>query len=247
MSLPPGRRLGPYEILSPIGAGGMGEVLKAKDTRLQRMVAVKVLPTHLSSDAERRGRFEREARAASALNHPNIATVHDIHLRQGYCGQVGEDEDVDYIVMELVEGKTFRELMDEAPLSAEKILPLATQIAEGLATAHAAGIVHRDLKPENLMVREDGLVKILDFGLAKLMPESSDVDSETATVTRATQQGVVMGTVQYMSPEQAANRPLDFRSDHFSLGSILYEMATGNSFQKGNDTANPGRHHRRGS
>ena len=135
--------------------------------------------------------------------------------------------------MELVEGKTFRELMEEAPLSTEKMLPLATQIAEGLSKAHAAGIVHRDLKPENLMVTEDGLVKILDFGLAKLMPESSDVDSETATVTRATQQGVVMGTVQYMSPEQASNRPLDFRSDQFSLGSILYEMATGNlAFKK---------------
>jgi serine/threonine-protein kinase len=195
----------------------MGEVLKAKDTRLQRTVAVKVLPTHLSSDAERRGRFEREARAASALNHPNITTVYDI----------GEDEGTHYIVMELVEGKTFRELMEDAPLSTEKMLPLATQIAEGLSTAHAAGIVHRDLKPENLMLREDGLVKILDFGLAKLMPESSDVDSETATVTRATQQGVVMGTVQYMSPEQASNRPLDFRSDQFSFGSILYEMATG--------------------
>jgi serine/threonine-protein kinase len=128
--------------------------------------------------------------------------------------------------MEYVEGKTFRELMDDAPFSAEKLLPLATQIADGLSKAHAAGIVHRDLKPENLMVTEDGLVKILDFGLAKLMPESSDLDSETATVTRATQQGVVMGTVQYMSPEQAANRPLDYRSDQFSLGSILYEMAT---------------------
>jgi serine/threonine protein kinase len=131
MSLPPGRMLGPYEILSPIGSGGMGEVLKAKDTRLGRTVAVKVLPSHLSSDAERRGRFEREARAASALNHPNITTVYDIHLRQGYGGQVGEDEDVDYIVMEMVEGKTFRELIDEAPLAAEKMLPLATQSPKG--------------------------------------------------------------------------------------------------------------------
>ncbi len=123
--------------------------------------------------------------------------------------------------------------MEEGPLSTEKILPLATQVAEGLSKAHAAGIVHRDLKPENLMVTEDGLVKILDFGLAKLMPESSDTDSETATVTRATQQGVILGTVQYMSPEQASNRPVDFRSDQFSLGSILYEMATGNlTFKK---------------
>jgi serine/threonine-protein kinase len=223
MSLTTGTKLGPYEIVGQIGAGGMGEVYKAKDTRLDRTVAIKVLPSHLSGDAERRQRFEREARAASALNHPNITTVYDI----------GEEEGTHYIVMELVEGKTFRELMDEAPLSTEKMLPLATQIAEGLSKAHAAGIVHRDLKPENLMVREDGLVKILDFGLAKLMPESSDVDSETATVTRATQQGVVMGTVQYMSPEQASNRPLDYRSDQFSFGSILYEMATGNlAFKK---------------
>ncbi len=195
----------------------MGEVLKAKDTRLQRTVAVKVLPTHLSSDTARIGRFEREARAASALNHPNITTVFDI----------GEDDGTHYIVMELVEGKTFRELIKEGPLSTETLLPLATQIAEGLSKAHGAGIVHRDLKPENLMVTEDGLVKILDFGLAKLMPESSDVDSETATVTKATQAGTVLGTVQYMSPEQAANRPLDYRSDQFSFGSILYEMATG--------------------
>jgi serine/threonine protein kinase/Tfp pilus assembly protein PilF len=209
--------LGPYEIISPIGAGGMGEVFEAKDTRLGRTVAVKVLPSHLSTDAERRGRFEREARAASALNHPNITTVYDI----------GEDEGTHYIVMELVEGKTFRELIDDGALSTEKMLPLATQVAEGLSKAHAAGIVHRDLKPENLMVTDDGLVKILDFGLAKLMPESTDADSEAATVTRATQQGVVMGTVQYMSPEQASNRPLDFRSDQFSFGSILYEMATG--------------------
>jgi TolB-like protein/predicted Ser/Thr protein kinase len=217
MSLQPGRRLGPYEILSPIGAGGMGEVLKAKDTRLQRTVAVKVLPSELSSDVERLRRFEREAHAASALNHRNITTVFDI----------GEDEGTHYIVMELVEGKTLRELLDEGPLSTETMLPLATQVAEGLSKAHAAGIVHRDLKPENLMVTEDGLVKILDFGLAKLMPQGSDVDVETATVTKTTQQGVYLGTVPYMSPEQAANRPLDYRSDQFSLGSILYEMATG--------------------
>ncbi len=142
MALPAGRKLGPYEILSPIGAGGMGEVYKAKDTRLRRTVAVKVLPSHLSSDAERRGRFEREARAASALNHPNITTVYDI----------GQDEGTRYIVMEFVAGKTLRELVGDGPLSTKKMLPLATQIAEGLAKAHQAGIVHRDLKPENLMV-----------------------------------------------------------------------------------------------
>jgi TolB-like protein/Tfp pilus assembly protein PilF/predicted Ser/Thr protein kinase len=217
MSVPSGRRLGPYEILSPIGAGGMGEVLKARDTRLQRTVAIKVLPSELSSDAERRSRFEREAHAASALNHPNITTVFDI----------GEDEGTHYIVMELVEGKTLRELMHEGPLSTETMLPLATQIAEGLAKAHSAGIVHRDLKPENVMVTEDGLVKILDFGLAKLVPQGAGEGSEAPTETRVTQEGVYLGTVPYMSPEQAANRRLDYRSDQFSFGSILYEMATG--------------------
>jgi TolB-like protein len=197
----------------------MGEVLKAKDTRLQRTVAVKVLPSELASDAERRSRFEREAHAASALNHPNITTVFDI----------GEDEGTHYIVMELVEGKTLRDLLDEGPLSTETMLPLATQIAEGLAKAHAAGIVHRDLKPENLMVTDDGLVKILDFGLAKLVPQASEGEegSEAPTETKATQEGVVLGTVPYMSPEQAANRRVDYRSDQFSFGSILYEMATG--------------------
>jgi TolB-like protein/predicted Ser/Thr protein kinase len=217
MSLPSGRRLGPYEILSPLGAGGMGEVLKAKDTRLQRTVAIKVLPSELSYDAERRSRFEREAHAASALNHPNITTVFAI----------GEDEGTHYIVMELVEGRTLRQLLDEGPLSTETMLPLATQIAEGLAKAHSAGIVHRDLKPENLMVTDDGLVKILDFGLAKLVPQGTDEGSEAPTETRVTQQGVFMGTVPYMSPEQAASRPLDYRTDQFSFGSILYEMATG--------------------
>jgi serine/threonine protein kinase len=217
MTLSSGHRLGPYEILSPIGAGGMGEVLKAKDTRLQRTVAVKVLPSELASDAERRSRFEREAHAASALNHPNITTVFDI----------GEDEGTHYIVMELVEGKTLRELLDEGPLSTDKLLPIATQIAEGLAKAHGAGIVHRDIKPENVMVTDDRLVKILDFGLAKLVPQGSEEGSEAPTETRVTQQGVFMGTVPYMSPEQAASRRVDYRSDQFSFGSILYEMATG--------------------
>jgi TolB-like protein/Tfp pilus assembly protein PilF len=195
----------------------MGEVLKATDTRLQRAVAVKVLPESLSSDGERRSRFEREARSASALNHPNIAAVYD----------VGEDAGVHYIVMELVEGKTLREVMSQGSLSTSTILPLVTQIAEGLSKAHSAGIVHRDLKPENVMVTDDGLVKILDFGLAKLVPQASDVESEAPTETQATQQGTVLGTVPYMSPEQAAGRSLDHRSDQFSFGSILYEMATG--------------------
>ncbi|TDI34181.1 MAG: tetratricopeptide repeat protein [Acidobacteria bacterium] len=217
MALTSGTTLGAYKILVPIGAGGMGEVYKARDTRLDRTVAIKVLPSHLSSDTELRGRFEREARAASALNHPNITTVYDI----------GEEEGTRYIVMEFVDGKTLRELVGDGPLATKKLLALATQIADGLAKAHKAGIVHRDLKPANLMVTEDGLVKILDFGIAKLMPQSGDGDSEKDTMTRATQQGAILGTPQYMSPEQAAGRPVDYRSDQFSFGSILYEMATG--------------------
>ena len=217
MPLAAGTRLGRYKVGDPIGAGGMGEVYKAKDTGLDRTVAIKVLPSHFPSDAERRGRFEREARAASALNHPNIVTVYDI----------GQDEDTRYIVMEFVEGKTLRQLVAEGLLSTKQILALATQIADGLAKAHLAGIVHRDLKPDNLMVTDDGLVKIVDFGLAKLMPLKTGGDSEIDTMTKATQQGVILGTLQYMSPEQAASRPVDYRSDQFSFGSILYEMATG--------------------
>jgi serine/threonine protein kinase/tetratricopeptide (TPR) repeat protein len=195
----------------------MGEVYRAKDVKLGREVAIKVLPSELSSDPERLGRFEREARTASALNHPNIVTIHAID----------EHEGTPYIAMELVEGETLRDLIGEGPLPMGRMLPLAVQIAEGLSKAHAAGIVHRDLKPENVMVTEDGLVKILDFGLAKLAPQGSDVDTDVVTETRATREGVVLGTVPYMSPEQALGRPLDYRSDQFSFGSILCEMATG--------------------
>src|ERR1700736_6482694 len=164
MAIAVGTRLGPYEVLSPLGAGGMGEVWKARDTRLERTVAVKVLPTATASDPERRRRFEQEARSASALNHPNILTVYDI----------GESDGTIYIAMELVEGKTLRELVAPGELlPTKKLLDFAVQIAEGLAKAHAAGIVHRDLKPENLMVSKDGYVKILDFGLAKLTQPSS--------------------------------------------------------------------------
>jgi serine/threonine-protein kinase len=208
--------LGPYEILSPLGAGGMGEVYRAKDLKLGRNVAVKVLPSELASDAERLKRFQREARTASALNHPNIITIYAID----------EHVAIHYIAMELVEGKTLRALMEDR-LPTLKLLAIATQMAEGLAKAHSAGVFHRDLKPENVMVRDDGLVKILDFGLAKPMLASGDVDSRMDTLTRATRAGVILGTVQYMSPEQAAGRPSDYRSDQFSFGSILYEMATG--------------------
>jgi serine/threonine protein kinase/Tol biopolymer transport system component len=218
VTLVAGTRLGPYEILAPIGAGGMGEVYRARDPRLGREVAVKVLPAAVSSNPERMRRFEKEARAASALNHPNIVTIHD----------VGESGGVVFLAMELVEGRTLREVLAEGAVATRSLLTIAAQVAEGLAKAHGAGIVHRDLKPENVMVTPDGFAKILDFGLAKLT-EAGDSGGETAapTVTGATAPGVVMGTAGYMSPEQALGKPVDFRSDQFSLGAILYEMATG--------------------
>jgi hypothetical protein len=218
MTLAAGTRLGPYEILSPLGAGGMGEVYRAKDERLGREVAVKVLPGTVASDPERLRRFEKEARSASALNHPNIVTIHDI----------GSEAGVSYIAMELVAGDTLRSLVAGGPIPTKKLFAIATQIAEGLSRAHEAGIVHRDLKPENVMVTKDGFVKILDFGLAKLSQaeESAEV-TQVPTISRGTEPGLVMGTVGYMSPEQAAAKPLDFRSDQFAFGSILYEMATG--------------------
>ncbi len=218
MTLPAGSRLGPYEIVAPLGAGGMGEVYRARDARLGREVALKVLPEELSQDADRLSRFEQEARSASALNHPNIVTVHDI----------GRSDSTSYIAMELVDGRTLRELSASGPMPLRRILAIATQTAEGLAKAHGAGIVHRDLKPENVMVSKDGFVKILDFGLAKLVePESGQLSVMPTLAKPETHPGVVMGTVGYMSPEQASGEPVDFRSDQFSLGSILYEVATG--------------------
>ena len=219
MTLTRGSLIGSYEILGPLGAGGMGEVYRARDSRLSREVAIKVLPAALSSDADRLRRFEKEARSASALNHPNIVTIHE----------VGAADSTSYIVMELVDGVTLRELIAEAPLPVRRLLNLAAQIAGGLAKAHGSGIVHRDLKPENVMVTHDGHVKILDFGLAKLTEPDPSPGQETRspTMSAGTESGVVMGTAGYMSPEQASARPLDFRSDQFSLGSILYEMATG--------------------
>ena len=224
MALSPGTRLGPYEILSPLGAGGMGEVYRARDTRLKRDVAVKVLSEALSADADRRKRFEQEARSASALNHSNIVTIHDI-------GTAGETV---YIAMELVDGRTLRDLLHDGPMPARKLLDLSFQMADGLAKAHGAGIVHRDLKPENVMVSKDGVVKILDFGLAKLHRQEPDHNSGVATAIEETRPGTVLGTIGYMSPEQASGKALDFRSDQFSLGSIFYEMATGQkAFQRG--------------
>ncbi|MFY9549673.1 MAG: protein kinase [Thermoanaerobaculia bacterium] len=218
MTLSAGTRLGPYEILSPLGAGGMGEVYRARDTRLQREVAVKVLPSSFSGDLDRLRRFEQEARAASALNHPNILTVLD----------VGELAGAPFVVSELLEGVTLREALEGSPLPVRKAVDYGVQIAQGLAAAHEKGIVHRDLKPENLFVTNDGRVKILDFGLAKLVPRQADVESTNApTLTAGTEPGVVMGTVGYMSPEQVRGGSADQRSDIFAFGTVLHEMLTG--------------------
>jgi len=219
MTLSAGTRLSSYEIVRPIGAGGMGEVYRARDTKLSRDVAIKVLLPELASDAERLARFETEARTASALNHPHIVTIFEI----------GQANGASFIAMELVEGRTLRELLSEGAVPVKRLLSIGAQASEGLAKAHAAGIVHRDLKPENVMVTRDGFVKILDFGLAKLVRTGfeSSQGAELATMPRATKAGTILGTVGYMSPEQASGEPADFRSDQFSLGSILYEMATG--------------------
>jgi eukaryotic-like serine/threonine-protein kinase len=218
MALTPGAKLGPYEIQSPLGAGGMGEVYRATQSSLGRQVAIKVLASAAASDPVRLQRFEQEARSASALNHPNIISIYD----------VGRENSTSYIAMEFVDGKTLRGLLDAGPLGIKKALQIATQIADGLAKAHAAGIVHRDLKPENVMVTRDGFVKILDFGLAKLMPSGFESSSQTLTAALpATHPGMVMGTAGYMSPEQARGANIDYRSDIFSFGSILYEMVAG--------------------
>jgi len=218
MAIAAGTKLGPYEVLSRLGAGGMGEVYRARDPKLNRELAIKVLPIALSNDKDFLARFQAEARAASALNHPNIITIHDL----------GEVDGHSYILMELVDGKTVRELVDGGALPLKKTLQLAAQAAEGLAAAHARGIVHRDLKPENLMVTKDGTLKILDFGLAKTASFGGSAEDQTVSAgTTGTEPGTVLGTVGYMSPEQASGQPVDFRGDQFSLGTILYEMITG--------------------
>ena len=222
MPLQPGKRLGPYEILSPLGTGGMGEVYRARDPRLGRDVAIKVIPSGLSVTPERLARFEREARSASALNHPNIVTIYEF----------GFADAASFIAMELVQGESLRTVLLDGALPLRRLLPIAIQLAEGLAKAHSSGIVHRDLKPENVMVTEEDHVKILDFGLAKLTYPDSSGDGPPQALT-ATQEGAVVGTVGYMSPEQATGASVDYRSDQFSFGSILYEMATGGpAFQR---------------
>jgi eukaryotic-like serine/threonine-protein kinase len=219
MPLAPGARLGPYEVLAPLGAGGMGEVYRARDTRLRREVAIKVLPAGVSQDEKRLRRFEQEARAASALNHPNIVTIHDF----------GSEGGAPYVVLELLEGETLRNRIATGPVPETRVIDYGLQIASGLAAAHAKGIVHRDLKPENVIVTRDGVVKILDFGLAKLtLPEETlETPHEAPTLTAVTEPGVILGTVGYMSPEQVQGLPADARSDLFSFGGILYEMLAG--------------------
>src|SRR5271168_4051404 len=218
MNLAAGTKLGPYEIVSLLGAGGMGEVYRARDSRLRRDVAIKVLPAALSLDADRMRRFEQEALATAALNHPNILAVFDI----------GNSEGSPYVVSELLEGETLRDRLRSGAIPVRKALEYALQIAHGLAAAHEKGIIHRDLKPENLFVTKDARVKILDFGLAKLTQTDPGSNPSMATVTHgATEAGVVMGTAGYMSPEQIRGMTLDPRSDIFSFGAILYEMLSG--------------------
>jgi len=216
MGLSAGTKLGPYEIVSRIGAGGMGEVFRARDSRLDREVALKVIHPQFAADVDRLERFEKEAKAAARLDHPNILVVHD----------VGAHEGTPYIVSELLDGTSLRERLG-APLSTKTAVDIALQIARGLAAAHEKGIIHRDLKPENIFVLNDGRTKILDFGVAKLMQPASDALDTAATTAAATEPGVVLGTVGYMSPEQVQGRPLDARSDLFSLGVVLYEMLAG--------------------
>ncbi len=213
-TLSPGARFGSYEILQRLGAGGMGEVYRAKDSRLDREVAIKTLSLDHASHPEALSRFEQEARSASSLNHPNIVTIYEL----------GHENGTRYIAMELVDGETVRALLASGPIPFRKLVAIAAQVADGLAKAHEIGLIHRDLKPENLMVSCDGTAKVLDFGLAKLhKPDRGSSDSSTTI----TENGTVVGTVGYMSPEQATGEDLDFRSDQFSFGSVLYEMATG--------------------
>ena len=224
----PGQQIGHYRILSLLGAGGMGEVYRAHDPRLERDVAIKVLPAGLATDPDRLRRFEQEARAAAALNHSNIIAIYELGMHEG----------APYVVTEVLEGQTLRDRLRENPIPARKAVEYAQQVARGLAAAHDKGIVHRDLKPENLFVLRDGTVKILDFGLAKLIrPEASDLPSEAPTLASQTDPGMVMGTMGYMSPEQVRGLATDHRTDIFTLGAILYEMLSGRPAFQGDTPA----------
>src|SRR5215468_2747891 len=218
MPLVSGTRLGPYEIQSPLGAGGMGEVYRARDTRLERTVAIKILPAELSKDPVRKQRFEREAKTISSLNHPHICVLYD----------VGHQNGTDYLVMECVEGETLAKRLEKGPLPLEQVLKYGTQIADALDKEHRSGVVHRDLKPGNIVLAATG-AKLLDFGLAKPVSPLASGMTLTADTPRAamTEEGTIIGTFQYMSPEQVEGKDLDGRSDIFSLGAVLYEMVTG--------------------
>ncbi|HLN57729.1 MAG TPA: serine/threonine-protein kinase, partial [Thermoanaerobaculia bacterium] len=219
MALSGGTRLGPYELIAPVGAGGMGEVYRAKDTRLDRTVAVKVLPSHLAASAEVRQRFEREAKTISSLSHPHICALYD----------VGNQDGVEYLVMEYLEGETLSERLVKGPLAFEQVLRYGLEIADALDKAHRQGIVHRDLKPGNVMITKSG-VKLLDFGLAKAVAPATPqqlTSFPTQMGPSLTQEGTILGTFQYMAPEQLEGKEADGRTDIFAFGALLYEMATG--------------------
>src|SRR5881409_486786 len=236
MPLTIGTRLGPYEVIAPVGAGGMGEVYRARDTRLGRDVAVKVLPSHLSENAEARARFEREARVVSGLNHPHICVLHDL----------GREGEIDYLVMELVEGESLAQRIARGPLPTAEMLRLGAQIADALDRAHRAGVVHRDLKPGNVMLTKSG-AKLMDFGLARATGMAGPVGGSGVTMATLTQsptvaapltaEGTIVGTFQYMAPEQLEGREADTRSDLWAFGCVLYEMATGKRAFEGRSQA----------
>src|SRR5262245_57710357 len=229
MSLGPGTRLGPYEIVSAIGAGGMGEVYRAKDTRLDRTVAIKVLPPHVSNDPALRERFEREARTIGSLNHPHICTLYD----------VGQEGGTDFLVLEYLEGQTLADRLTKGALPFEQALQIAVQIADALDKAHRAGIIHRDLKPGNIMLTKSG-TKLLDFGLAKVTPAvmaASGLSIAPTGVTPVTMQGTILGTLQYMAPEQIEGQEADARTDIFAFGAVGYEMLTGTRAFQGKSQA----------
>jgi eukaryotic-like serine/threonine-protein kinase len=232
MGLFSGTKLGPYEIIAPVGAGGMGEVYRARDTRLDRIVAVKIVPSHLSKNPEARQRFEREARAISGLSHPNICTLFD----------VGHQDGIDFLVMEFLEGETLGNRLLKGPLATEKLLKYGPEICAGLESAHRSGVVHRDLKPSNIMLTKTG-VKLMDFGLAKSaqspapQPSSLTASLNASDDQPLTAEGTLVGTFQYMSPEQVEGKEADSRSDIFALGAVLYEMATGKRAFEGQTTA----------
>jgi serine/threonine protein kinase len=222
MALAPGTRLGPYEITAPLGAGGMGEVYRATDTNLKRVVAIKVLPASVAQDAERLARFQREAEVLAVLNHPNIAAIYGLERSGGMTA----------LVMELVEGPTLADRIAQGAIRVEEALPIAKQIAEALEAAHEQGIIHRDLKPANIKVRPDGTVKVLDFGLAKAMEPAAAMSpsvsqAPTITTPAMTDVGMILGTAAYMSPEHARGKPVDRRTEICALGAVFFEIQTG--------------------